>query len=164
MGGYELFRRALSAKAAELNALGSATIIDFYKPVLKRNATDNHYLAASKTFTVFWGIVSITFALCLTMAENLIQAVSIVGALFYPVMLSLFVVGFFLKRIGATPVFWGALTAQAVVLILFFTVPDSTLSFLWYNVIGCLVCICVSTVLQQILGSNNVPPEAAART
>src|SRR5205809_5943475 len=57
------FAAALSAKAAELNALGSATIIDFYKPVLKRNATDNHYLAASKTFTVFWGIVSITFAL-----------------------------------------------------------------------------------------------------
>ena len=90
------FAAALSAKSAELNALGSATIVDFYKPVFKPNASDQHYLTASKAFTIFWGLVSITFALCLSLAENLIQAVNIVGALFYPVMLSLFVVGFFI--------------------------------------------------------------------
>src|SRR5262249_54555996 len=79
------FAAALSAKAAELNALGSATTVDFYKHLIKREASDDHYLAASKFFTVFWGGVSIAFALCLTLAENLIQAVNIVGALFYPV-------------------------------------------------------------------------------
>jgi SSS family solute:Na+ symporter len=147
------FAAALSAKAAELNALGSATIVDFYKPVLKPNAPEQHYLTASKTFTIFWGFVSITFALCLSLAENLIQAVNIVGALFYPVMLSLFVVGFFIRRIRGTAVFWGGLMAQAVVLILFFTVPDSRLSYLWYNVIGCATCVCVSAVIQQVLKS-----------
>lgn len=151
------FAAALSAKAAELNALGSATIVDFYKPVLKPNATDQHYLKASKTFTIFWGLVSITFALCLSYAENLIQAVNIVGALFYPVMLSLFVVGFFLRRIGGTAVFWGGLTAQAVVLALFFTVPDNRLSYLWYNVIGCLTCICVSAAIQMMVKSTPSP-------
>jgi solute:Na+ symporter, SSS family len=151
------FAAALSAKSAELNALGSATIVDFYKPVLRPDATDHHYLAASKVFTVFWGLVSITFALCLSLAENLIQAVNIVGALFYPVMLSLFVVGFFMRRISGTAVFWGGLTAQVVVIILFFTVPDSRLSYLWYNVIGCFTCVCVSIFLQQLLKS---PPRA----
>ena len=154
------FAAALSAKAAELNALGSATIVDFYKPVFKPDAPEAHYVKASKSFTIFWGLVSITFALCLSMAENLIQAVNIVGALFYPVMLSLFVVGFFLRRIGGTAVFWGGLTAQAVVLILFFTVPDNRLSFLWYNVVGCLVCICVSSVIQAALKSRPQPQPA----
>jgi len=151
------FAAALSAKAAELNALGSATIVDFYKPVLKPNASEQHYLAASKAFTILWGCVSITFALCLSLAENLIQAVNIVGALFYPVMLSLFVVGFFIRGIRGTAVFWGGLVAQAVVLVLFFTVPDSTLSYLWYNVIGCITCICVSAVIQQFVKAPPAP-------
>ena len=148
------FAAALSAKSAELNALGSATIVDFYKPVMKTNAPEAHYLKASKVFTIFWGAVSISFALCLSLAENLIQAVNIVGALFYPVMLSLFVVGFFIPRISATPVFWGALIAQIVVLIIFFTVPDSRLSYLWYNVIGCFTCIGVSAVIQTMVQSQ----------
>ena len=151
------FAAALSAKAAELNALGSATIVDFYKPVLKPNASEQNYLTASKAFTILWGCVSITFALCLSLAENLIQAVNIVGALFYPVMLSLFVVGFFIRGIRGTAVFYGGLVAQAVVLILFFTVPDSQLSYLWYNVIGCITCICVSALIQQFVPS---PPAA----
>lgn len=145
------FAAALSAKAAELNALGSATIVDFYKPVMKTNASDNHYLIASKLFTIFWGCVSISFALCLSLAENLIQAVNIVGALFYPVMLSLFVVGFFIRAIRGTAVFWAALLAQCVVLVLFFTVPGDHLSYLWYNVVGCFVCIAASFILQKLL-------------
>lgn len=154
------FAAALSAKAAELNALGSASIVDFYKPVLKRKASEEHYLVASKVFTIAWGFVSITFALCLSLAENLIQAVNIVGALFYPVMLSLFVVGFFMRGIRGTAVFWGGLVAQVVVLVLFFTVPDSTLSYLWYNVIGCITCICVSAMIQQVVKSPPTPQAA----
>ena len=132
------FAAALSAKSAELNALGSATIVDFYKPLFKkRDASDDHYLKASKAFMVFWGCVSISFALALTLAENLIQAVNILGSIFYPVMLSLFLVGFLFRRIGGTAVFIGGLAAQAVVLILFLAVPGDKLSFPWYNVIGC---------------------------
>jgi Na+/proline symporter len=149
------FAAALSAKAAELNALGSATTVDFYRHVIKRDATDSHYLIASKWFTVFWGTVSILFAFCLTLAENLVQAVNIVGAVFYPVMLSLFVVGFFFRRIGGTAVFLGALAAQVLVLILFWTVPDTRLSYLWYNPIGCAVCLIVSSGVQLVLGPNS---------
>ena len=69
--------------------------------MLKPPASDPHYLTASKWFTVLWGFVSIAFALCLSLAENLIQAVNIVGSIFYPVMLGLFVVGFFLRGSAA---------------------------------------------------------------
>jgi len=108
-----------------------------------------------RLFTVFWGAVSILFAFCLTLAENLVQAVNIVGAVFYPVMLSLFVVGFFFRRIGGTAVFFGALAAQVLVLILFWTVPDTRLSYLWYNPIGCAICLIVSSGVQLVLGSNS---------
>ncbi len=146
------FAAALSAKSAELNSLGSATTVDIYRHIVKPNASDAQYLAASRGFTIFWGVVSIAFALCLSFADNLIQAVNIVGAIFYPVMLSLFVVGFFLRKIGGTAVFWGGLTAQTLVLVLYFTVPDQRLSYLWYNVIGCVVCVLVSAVIQLARG------------
>jgi Na+/proline symporter len=142
------FAAALSAKAAELNALGSSTTIDFYRHVIRPDADDARCLKASRLFTIMWGAVSIAFALGLSLAENLIQAVNIVGAIFYPVMLSLFVVGFFLPQIGGRAVFWGALIAQALVLTLFFTVPDKQLSYLWYNVIGCIVCIAAGGLIQ----------------
>ncbi|HTY87763.1 MAG TPA: sodium:solute symporter [Candidatus Acidoferrum sp.] len=147
------FAAALSAKAAELNALGSATTVDFYRHVVKPRASDAHYLAASKWFTVFWGLVSITFAVSATLAENLIQAVNIVGSIFYPVMLGLFVVGFFLRWIGGTAVFWGALAAQALVVVLFLCFRHD-LSYLWYNPIGCAACVLFSAVLQPVLGGQ----------
>jgi Na+/proline symporter len=145
------FAAALSSKAAELNALGSTTTVDFYRHVFKRDAGDAHYLAASKWFTVFWGLVSISFALSATLAENLIQAVNIIGSIFYPVMLGLFVVGFFLRRIGGTAVFWGALATQVLVIALYFRL---NISYLWYNLIGCAACVLLSLVIQAALGSN----------
>jgi Na+/proline symporter len=148
------FAAALSAKSAELNALGSATTVDVYRHVVRREATDAHYLKASRWFTAFWGMMSILFAFCLTLAENLVQAVNIVGAIFYPVMLGLFITGFFFRRIGGTAVFCGALAAQVLVVLLFFTVPDSTLSYLWYNPIGCATCLLVSSAIQLALGPN----------
>ncbi len=142
------FAATLSAKSAELNALGSATIVDLYKPLFKPDGSDDHYLKTSKVFMILWGIVSISFALALTLAENLIQAVNLLGSIFYPAMLSLFVVGFLFRRIGGTAVFVGGLTAQIVVLILYFAVPGDKLSFPWYNVIGVITCVCVSAVVQ----------------
>src|SRR6202030_4815619 len=68
------FAAALSSKAAELNALGSCTTVDFYRHIIKRNATDAHYVTASKWFTLLWGLVALAFALFANMVENLIQA------------------------------------------------------------------------------------------
>jgi SSS family transporter len=156
------FAAALSAKAAELNALGSATTVDIYQHLIRREATDAHYLAASKWFTVFWGAISILFAFCLTLAENLVQAVNILGAIFYPVMLSLFLIGFFFQRIKGTAVFCGAVVTQVLVIVLYFTVPDKTLSYLWYNPIGCAVCLAVSALIQMLSGAGATRAEAAA--
>ena len=142
------FAAALSSKAAELNALGSSTTVDFYRQIIKRNATDTHCLTASKWFTAFWGMFAIAFALYAHLAENLIQAVNILGSIFYGVMLGLFVIAFFIRRVGGTAVFWSALVSQILVFVLYFTLP---ISYLWYPLIGCAACVILSIILQTFI-------------
>ncbi len=151
------FAAALSSKAAELNALGSTTTIDFYRHVLKREATDAHYVAASKWFTFLWGLVALAFALFANLVENLIQAVNIVGSVFYGVVLALFLVAFFIRRVGGTAVFWAALAAQALVFILYFSL---NISYLWYNFIGCAACVLFSLLIQAAVGPTIKPAKA----
>ena len=177
------FAAAISSKAAELNALATCTIVDFYRylfcaphtagkpgaisrdigvpPMQHRQdadaTSDRHYVRASKLFTILWGIAAVGIALCLRMSENLIQATNILASLFYPTILSLFLIGFFLKFISAGPAFIGALVAQAAILTLYFTVPDATLSYLWYNPLGVAICITVATALEPIIGKPKDP-------
>ena len=145
------FAAALQSKSAELNALGSTTTVDFYRHLVKREASDAHYVAASRWFTFFWGLVALAFALFANLVENLIQAVNIVGSVFYGVLLALFLVAFFLKRVGGTAVFFAALVAETLVLIGYFTL---NISYLWYNLIGCGACVLLSLIIQAALGSN----------
>lgn len=145
------FAAALQSKSAELNALGSTTTVDFYRHLLKREASDAHYVAASRCFTFLWGLVAIAFALFANLVENLIQAVNIVGSVFYGVFLALFLVAFFLKHIRGTAIFWAALIAQALVLVLYFSL---SISYLWYNLIGCAACVVLSLVIELFLGTH----------
>ncbi len=153
------FAAALQSKSAELNALGSTTTIDFYRHLLKRDAGDAHLVAASKWFTLFWGLVALAFALFANLVENLIQAVNILGSVFYGVMLALFLVAFFLKRVGGTAIFWAALVAQAMVFTLYFSL---NISYLWYNFIGCAACVLLSLMIQAALGSTGKPAQASS--
>lgn len=139
------FAATLSSKSAELNALGSTTTVDIYRSFIRPGASDAHYVTASKLFTVLWGLLALTFALLLTLAENLIQAVNIVGSLFYGVILGLFLVAFFLPRVRGTAVFWGGLIAEAVVLLLFFR---TNVGYLWFNPVGCLACVGIAWILN----------------
>jgi Na+/proline symporter len=143
------FAAALSSKAGELNALGSTTTVDIYRHLVKREADDAHYVRASKWFTALWGVVAIGFALFANLAENLIQAVNILGSVFYGVVLGIFLVAFFLKRIGGTAIFWAAIGAQALVFALYATLP---ISYLWYNVIGCAACMAAAVLIQAAIG------------
>jgi len=153
------FAAALSSKSAELNALGSTSTVDFYRHIINPNATDGQCLTASKWFTAFWGLFAIGFALYGHLSENLIQAVNILGSIFYGVILGLFVVAFFVRRVGGTAVFWSALAAQALVFALYFSL---TISYLWYPLIGCAACVLLSIFLQTILGGDGQKSETHA--
>jgi len=148
------FAAAMSSKAAELNALGSTTTVDVYRHIIRTDSSDTHYVAATKCFTVMWGLVAIGFALFANLSENLIQAGNIVGSIFYGPVLGLFLVAFFLRWIGGTAVFCATLAAQALVLEFYYKL---TISYLWYNIIGCAACVLLSMLLQSILKSKGQP-------
>ena len=110
-------------------------------------------------FTILWGLVAIAFALFANLAENLIQAVNIVGPIFYGVVLALFLVAFFLRHVGGTAVFGAALAAQVLVFVLY---AYLNISYLWYNVIGCAACVLFSLVIQAALGPTAGRAEAVS--
>ncbi|MCA9550056.1 MAG: sodium:solute symporter [Myxococcales bacterium] len=151
---------AMSSTASELNALGSTTYIDLYQRALAPTHDDRRAVQASKLFTALWGGVALAFAATASLLDNLIEAVNILGSIFYGTVLGLFLVAFFMKRVSATPVFLAALVAQATVVTLFFT---SELGFLWYNVVGCFVVMLVAGLLQAVGPWPQPEPASAAR-
>jgi SSS family transporter len=143
---------AMSATASALNSLGSTSVVDFYRPSIKPDADDAHYLRAAKLFTVMWGVLAVLFAAFASLLDNLIQAVNILGSLFYGPMLGVFLVGFFLPRVRATPAFVGTLVAEAAVLLVFVATP---IGFLWYNVIGCAAVVIVALLVDVAMPRDN---------
>ncbi|QRK05642.1 sodium:solute symporter [Archangium violaceum] len=138
---------AMSSIASELNALGATTTVDFYRRVVRRDATDRQVLVASKLFTVFWGLVAVAFASFASLLDNLIQAVNILGSLFYGTVLGIFLVAFFFKSVRGNAVFLAALTSQGTVLALF---AFTGISYLWFNVIGCVLVVAVGLTIQAV--------------
>ncbi len=136
---------AMSSTASELAALGSTSTVDLYKRIRRRETTPVHDLRASKLFTAAWGALAVTFASVAALFDNLIEAVNILGSLFYGTILGLFVVAFFLRFVTATPVLVGAVAALGTVVTLFFT---TDVGFLWFNVIGCGIVVAVSCLLE----------------
>jgi uncharacterized sodium:solute symporter family permease YidK len=143
-----IFCAALSSTAAELNALGSTSEVDFYRPLIRPGASERHYLIAAKILTAAWGGVAIGFALFANLVENLLEAVNILGSIFYGTILGLFLAAFFLRFVRGTAVFAAALLSQSLVLVLFYA---TNIGYLWYNVIGCAAVCLFSVVLEKTI-------------
>jgi len=148
---------SMSSTSAELNALASTTVIDFYKRLIRSEGSDRHYLFVLRGATVFWGLVAVGFALFVDAKGSLVEAVNILGSLFYGVILGLFMIAFFLKKVTGTPVFIAALLAEALVLACFFF---TDIPFLWYNVIGCVGMMILALLLQKCLPGR--PPHGGS--
>jgi uncharacterized sodium:solute symporter family permease YidK len=138
---------SMSSTSSELAALGSTTTVDLFKRLKPRASTPRSDLIASKIFTAAWGVAAVSFASFAALLDNLIQAVNILGSVFYGTILGLFAVAFFVRRVTATPVLFAAFVAQSVVLILFVA---SDIGFLWYNVIGCGIVVVLSTAIEWL--------------
>jgi solute:Na+ symporter, SSS family len=143
-----IFCAAMSSTASELNALGATAEVDFYRPLFCRDASERHQLFVAKLLTAAWGAVAIFFALFANLVENLIEAVNILGSIFYGSILGLFLVAFFVRWVRGTAVFIAALASQATVLVLFNTIE---ISYLWYNLIGCGLVMLLAMLLQGTL-------------
>jgi SSS family solute:Na+ symporter len=155
---------AMSSTASGLNALASTTAIDIYKRNLKTEKSEKHYLNATKFFTLFWGIVAILFACVGTLFENLIQLVNIIGSIFYGTVLGIFLVGFYLRRVQAKPMFYSAIISQITIFIIYYFMiaiypsGQEKLGYLWLNFIGAILTILLALLMQILFfgGKNDV--------
>ena len=151
---------SMSSTSSELNALTSTTVIDIYKRLLKKEASDRHYLWVSKILTVLWGIWAITTAQFASRLGSLIEAVNILGSLFYGTILGIFLLAFYFRKTPGTAVFLGAIFAETAVLILF---QFAEIAWLWWNVIGCGLCVGMALLLglfwRSKKGDSDTPSE-----
>ena len=139
---------AMSSSASGLNALASTTAIDIYKRNLKEEKSEKHYVNATKYFTLLWGIIAILFACVGTLFENLIQLVNIVGSVFYGTVLGIFLVGFYIKYVGARTIFYSAVISQLLVFYIFYL---DIVGFLWLNFIGAILTIILSVCAEFVM-------------
>jgi len=137
---------AMSSTASELNALSTTTVIDLYKRNQIEIKSDNHYLKASKWFTVMWGIIAIIFASFGSLFENLIELVNIIGSIFYGTILGIFIVAFFFKNVKGNHVFYAACLSQIAI---FFIYGFTEIGYLWLNFIGAVLTILLSNIIKK---------------
>ncbi len=141
-----IFAAAMSSISGEVNSLATVTIMDLYR-VFRPDMADRHLLWASRAATVFWGLYAVGFARFANRLGSLIEAVNIVGSLFYGGMLGSFVIAFFLPRVTSVGAFWGVIAGEAAIFYCFF---QTKISFLWYNVIGALVVVAVAVAISAV--------------
>jgi Na+/proline symporter len=137
---------SMGSTASALNSLSSTTSVDIYKRLIHKDGTDLRYLNISKLTTLFWGILSIGMALFASKLGNLLEAVNILGSLFYGTILGVFLVAFYLKTVGGKAVFYSALISEVVIFIAF---KFDWMAYLWLNLFGCTLVVVISFVMQQ---------------
>ena len=142
-----IFAATMSASAGEINSLATVSMIDLYRRYFHRQGSDHHYLMASRWATIFWGAYAIAFAGLGRKLGSLIVAVNVVGSLFYGSLLGVFVLAFFFRRVRGTAAFAGMLAGEAAIFWAFFF---THISFLWYNVIGCVVVIATALAVTHL--------------
>jgi solute:Na+ symporter, SSS family len=143
-----IFAAAMSASGGELNALATATIIDFYRRHFVKTATDAHYLRVSKGATMAWGLFACVVAMYSANQGSLIEVVNRYGSLYYGSLLGVFILAILTKRATARGAFWGMVAGVAVVLFVAFQLP--WIEFLWHNVIGAVVVVVVGLLISVI--------------
>ncbi len=146
---------SMGSVAAAFNSLASTTIVDVFRRSVRKDGSDQYYVTASRWATFGWGVFCIVVAQYASRLGSMIEAVNVLGSLFYGVILGVFLVAFYFKSIGSRAVFWGAVIGEFFVIISYW--QDLT-AFLWLNLIGCALVIGFAWIIEKIW-PQNVPTE-----
>ncbi len=144
---------AMSSTASELNALASTTTIDLYKRNEKSTKDDQHYVSATKWFTLGWGMLAILVASFANLFDNLIQLVNIIGSIFYGNILGIFLLAFFIKHVKGNAVFIAAVITQAIIIAVYLS---DVLPYLWLNLLGCFIVMVLAMLIQTVLPEEEI--------
>jgi len=150
-----IFLASMGSTASAINSLASTTTIDIYKRFINRNATEKQDLLWSRIFTLIWGIFTVVIALYANKLGNLLEAVNILGSLFYGTILGIFIVAFYLKKIQGKAVFIAAILSEIFVVGIWYL---DKIPFLWLNLIGCLAVMIIAYFIQLSLRNNSAIP------
>ncbi|MBL1409557.1 sodium:solute symporter [Sphingobacterium faecale] len=142
---------SMGATASAINSLASTTVIDIYKRFINKEASERAYLKASRLCTLGWGIFTVIVALYANKLGNLLEAVNILGSLFYGTILGIFLVAFYVKKVGGKAVFWAAILTELIIIGIW---KADVVAFLWLNLIGCILVICFGLFLQRMISNK----------
>lgn len=143
-----IFSASMGSVASAYNSLAATSLVDViyktkYKP--KGQALELRY---SKLLTIFWGIFCIVVAsFAQKLGNSMIELVNILGSWFYGIILGIFIVAFYFKNIKAKPIFFAAILAQILVILIW---KSEIVAFLWLNPIGVILVLSFSWVLQKL--------------
>ena len=141
-----IFLASWGSIAAALNSLAACTVVDFHKKFLVKKETPLQDYKISQWYTLAWGIFCIIIAMfAQNIGNSLIEAVNILGSLFYGVILGIFLVAFWMKQVKGNAVFIAAIVSEILVIVVY---KMDIISFLWLNVIGALLVIILCLILQ----------------
>ncbi|WP_257669433.1 sodium:solute symporter [Parapedobacter tibetensis] len=140
-----VFMASMGATASAINSLASTTVIDIYKRFVSKKGSEQRYLSASRIFTFVWGSFCVLIALYASKLGNLLEAVNILGSLFYGTILGIFVVAFYVKRAGGRAVLWAAILTEMIIVFLWWS---DAMAFLWLNLVGCAGVVLFALLFQ----------------
>jgi len=147
-----IFSASWSSTSSELNALAGTFVVDFYKRLFRKEESEKHYVIVSKIATAFWGILAILFAFLATRLDTLIEAVNLLGSLFYGTILGVFLTAFLPFKIKAKAVLIAAILTELGVILLYY---NDVVGFLWLNPIGALSVVSFSVLINEFVGEDN---------
>ncbi|HEV7381825.1 MAG TPA: sodium:solute symporter [Dyadobacter sp.] len=144
---------SMGSVASAYNSLASCSVVDIYKRIYRKDDDARNYVTASRWATFFWGIFCIAVAQYASRLGSMIEAVNILGSLFYGVILGIFLVAFYFKKIGGRAVFWGSIIGEIFVVISY---NLELTAFLWLNLIGCVLVIAFAWIIESIWPQSKV--------
>ncbi|MFT4023031.1 MAG: hypothetical protein QM664_04500 [Flavihumibacter sp.] len=148
-----IFLSAWGSIAAALNALSGSTLCDLHQVYSKRKLNNEQEYRLSKWYTFWWGLFCIVVAQFANNMGSLVEAVNVLGSIFYGVLLGIFLLAFFFPRVKGTPAFYSAVITQVFIFILFW---KSSIGFLWLNVIGALALVLLALLLHVMFQTRKL--------
>lgn len=137
---------SMGATASAINSLASTTVVDIYKRFINKSSSEKNDLNISRIITLSWGVFTVIIALYASKLGNLLEAVNILGSLFYGTILGIFLVAFYIKQVNGKSVFWAAIITEVLVIIIW---KMNIVAFLWLNLIGCALVVLIGLLLQK---------------
>lgn len=139
-----IFLASWGSISAAINSLASSSLMDIQLLTNKETLSEAKQLSLGRWHTLVWGIFCIAVAMFATKMGSLIEAVNILGSLFYGTILGIFLVAFYVKKVRGNAVFIAALITELIVITIYIA---DVISFLWLNVIGALLVVAFSLLV-----------------